>query len=186
MSRFNVTDLPLLGLKLIERQRSNDSRGSFSRLFCGEELAEAGWHKPIAQINHTHTTSVGTVRGMHYQRTPHAEMKLVSCVRGEVWDVAVDLRRGSGTFLHWRAERLSADNGLALLIPEGFAHGFQSLTDHVELLYCHSEAHASIAEGGIRPTDPRLSITWPLAISELSPRDDDHPLLTLEFAGLAP
>lgn len=185
MSRFNVTDLPLPGLKLIERQRLSDSRGSLSRLFCAEELAEAGWHKPVAQINKTQTTSVGTVRGLHYQRTPHTEMKLVSCLRGEVWDVAVDLRRGSSTFLHWRAERLSADNGRALLIPEGFAHGFQSLTDHVELLYCHSVAHASTAEGGIRPTDPLLSITWPLAISELSARDGDHPLLNLEFTGLA-
>ncbi len=184
MSRFNVTNLPLSGLKLIERQCLNDNRGSLSRLFCAEELAEAGWHKPIAQINHTHTTSVGTVRGMHYQRAPHAEMKLVSCIRGEVWDVAVDLRPGSGTFLHWRAERLSGENGLALLIPEGFAHGFQSLTEQVELLYCHSAAHAPTAEGGIRPTDPLLSITWPLAISELSARDANHPLLNLEFTGL--
>ena len=186
MSRFNISDLPLPGLKLIERQRLSDNRGSLSRLFCAEELAEAGWHTPVAQINHAQTTSVGTVRGMHYQRPPHAEMKLVSCIRGEVWDVAVDLRRSSGTFLHWRAARLSADNGLALLIPEGFAHGFQSLTDHVELLYCHSAAHASIAEGGIRPTDPLLSITWPIAISQLSARDGNHPLLNLEFTGLAP
>ena len=184
MSRFVVTDLPSPGLKLIQRQRLSDVRGSLSRLFCAEELAKAGWHKPIAQITHTHTTAVGTVRGIHYQHAPHAEMKLVSCIRGEVWDVAVDLRRGSETFLRWSAERLSADNGCALLIPEGFAHGFQSLTSDVELLYCHSAPHVSAAEGGIRPTDPLLSVTWPLAISELSTRDNTQALLNLEFVGL--
>ena len=105
-----------------------DARGFLSRLFCAEELRAAGWTGPIAQINHTHTARKGTVRGMHFQYPPHAEMKLVSCLRGEVWDVAVDIRAGSQTFLRWHAEILSADNGRALLIPQGFAHGFQALT----------------------------------------------------------
>lgn len=184
MNRFAVSDLPLEGLKLIERQRIGDSRGFLSRLFCAEELAAAGWVKPIVQINHTHTSLLGTVRGMHFQRPPHAEMKLVNCIRGEVWDVAVDLRTNSPTLLHWHAERLSADNGRALLIPEGFAHGFQALTDDVELLYCHSAAYNSSAEAGLNPLDARLAISWPLAISELSARDAAHPLIETGFEGV--
>lgn len=185
MSRFTITDLPLAGLKLVERQRLGDSRGFLARLFCAEELAAAGWLQPIAQINHTYTARRGTVRGMHFQLPPHAEMKLVTCLQGEVWDVAVDLRAGSPTFLHWHAERLSADNGRALLIPEGFAHGFQTLTDGVELLYCHSAAYASSAEGGVNPQDERLGITWALAIAELSARDAAHPMLEGKFEGVA-
>lgn len=184
MSRFTVTDLPLAGLKRVQRQCLGDSRGFLSRLFCAAELATAGWAKPMAQINHTYTAKQGTVRGMHFQRQPHAEMKLVSCIRGEVWDAVVDLRVGSPTLLSWHAERLSAENGCALLIPEGFAHGFQALTDAVELLYCHSAAYAAQAEVGLCPTDPRLAIAWPLAITELSARDARHPLITSDFEGV--
>lgn len=184
MSRFTVTDLPLAGLKRVQRQRLGDNRGFLARLFCTEELASAGWGKPITQINHTYTAKQGTVRGMHFQQPPYAEMKLVSCIRGEVWDVAVDLRVGSPTFLRWHAERLSAENSCALLIPEGFAHGFQALTDDVELLYCHSEAYVAHAEGGLNPVDPRLGIAWPLAIAELSARDAGHALITSDFEGV--
>jgi dTDP-4-dehydrorhamnose 3,5-epimerase len=184
VSRFSVTDLPLAGLKRVQRLRLSDPRGFFARLFCAEELATAGWLKPIAQINHTCTAKQGTVRGMHFQYSPHAEMKLVSCIRGEVWDVAIDVRAGSPTFLQWHAERLSAENAYALLLPEGFAHGFQALTDDVELLYCHSQAYAAQAEGGLNPTDSRLAIPWPLTIAELSARDAAHPLITANFKGV--
>jgi dTDP-4-dehydrorhamnose 3,5-epimerase len=186
LSRFTVTDLPLAGLKRIERQRLGDSRGFLSRLFCAEELAAVGWCKPIAQINHTYTAQCGTVRGMHYQHSPHAEMKLVSCIQGEVWDVAVDLRAGCPTFLHWHAEILSADNNRALLIPEGFAHGFQTLSDDVTLLYCHTAAYSPKAEAALNAQDPRLAITWPLAITELSLRDAKHPLIDTRFKGVSP
>lgn len=186
MGRLTVTDLPLTGLKLVERQRLGDERGFLSRLFCAEELSAAGWEKPIAQINHTRTSRCGTVRGMHFQYPPYAEMKLVSCIRGEAWDVAVDLRRGSTTFLHWYAEHLSADNCRALLIPEGFAHGFQSLTDDVEMLYCHSAAYVAAAEAGLNPKDAFLAIPWPLPITELSTRDNQHPMLKKEYSGVAP
>lgn len=155
-------------------------------MFCTVELAAAGWHRPIAQINHTLTLTRGTVRGLHYQHPPYAEIKLVSCIRGDVWDVAVDLRRDSPTFLRWHAERLSADNGVALLIPEGFAHGFQALSDNVELLYCHSAPHHAPAEGGLNPADPLLRITWPLPMVNLSVRDAAHPLLNGYFQGLEP
>jgi dTDP-4-dehydrorhamnose 3,5-epimerase len=185
MSRFTVETLPLAGLRAVTRQRVGDNRGFLSRIFCADELAEAGWAKPIAQINHTFTARRGTVRGMHFQRPPNAEMKLVTCLKGEIWDVAVDLRSGSPTFLQWHAETLSAENGRALLLPEGFAHGFQALTDEVELLYCHSAAYVPAAEGGLNPRDRRLAIEWPLPISEMSNRDTQHPVLDEEFAGVA-
>jgi dTDP-4-dehydrorhamnose 3,5-epimerase len=184
VNRFTVTDLPLGGLKRLERQRLDDSRGFLSRLFCAEELAEAGWHKPIAQINHTFTAKRGTVRGMHYQRPPHAEMKLLTCIQGDVWDVAVDLRAWSPTFLHWHAETLSADNHRALLIPEGFAHGFQALSDDAMLLYCHSAAHSPDAEAALNAQDPALAIKWPYPITELSSRDARHPLIDTQFEGV--
>ena len=184
MSRLKITELSLEGLKAVERRSLGDSRGSLSRLFCSEELVIAGWKKPIAQINHTVTTEKGTVRGMHFQRPPHAEMKLVICLRGRVWDVAVDLRRGSGTALHWHAEELSADKKKALLIPEGFAHGFQALTDDVELLYCHSAAFQDDAQGGLNPRDPVLAITWPLEISVISDADDQRPFIEAGFSGI--
>jgi dTDP-4-dehydrorhamnose 3,5-epimerase len=184
VSRFSITDLPLAGLKLIERQRIGDRRGFLSRLFCAEELAAASWHKPIAQINHTHTALRGTVRGMHYQHPPHAEMKLVTCIQGEVWDVVVDLRAGSPTFMSCHAEILSADNNRALLIPEGFAHGFQALSDNVSLLYCHSAAHSPNAEATLNVKDPSLAINWPLVIIELSLRDATPPLMGTTFEGV--
>ena len=184
MSRFTITDTPIAGLKIVERQQLGDSRGCFSRLFCAEELAAAGWKKPIVQINHTLTQKQGTIRGMHYQCSPHLEMKMVNCIRGEVWDVAVDVRTNSPTFLQWYAERLSAVNGRALLIPEGFAHGFQALTDDAELLYCHSAAYAAEVEAGLNPRDARLAIAWPLAITELSPRDAGQMLIATSFEGV--
>jgi dTDP-4-dehydrorhamnose 3,5-epimerase len=138
MARFTVEATPLSGLKLIQRQKLEDSRGFFSRFFCAEELANAGFAQPVAQMNHTLTRRRGSVRGLHFQYPPHAEDKLVSCLHGEIFDVAIDIRRDSPTFLHWHAEKLSAENGRSLLIPKGFAHGFQALTDDAELLYVHS------------------------------------------------
>ena len=185
MNPLVVSDLSLAGLKKIERRPFGDLRGAFARLFCAETLREAGWSGPVAQINHSHTAREGTVRGLHFQHPPHAEIKLVSCIRGAVWDVGVDLRRGSPTFLKWHAERLSAENGCAILIPQGFAHGFQTVSDDVELLYCHSTAYEPAAEGGLDPRDPLVAIRWPLPIAELSERDARHPALDEAFAGLA-
>lgn len=181
MRRFTVTNLPLAGLRRVERQRLGDHRGFLARLFCAEELAAAGWVAPVVQINHSYTARQGTVRGMHFQRPPHAEMKLVSCIRGEVWDVAIDVRTGSSTFLQWHAERLSAVNGCALLIPAGFAHGFQTLCDDVELLYCHSAAYAPANEAGLNPLDTCLAIAWPLPVGALSARDAGHPSVDAAF-----
>lgn len=175
MSRFDIVDLPLQGLKRVRRKPVGDDRGSLSRLFCADELADAGWSTSIEQINLTRTMARGTVRGLHYQANPYAEMKLVSCLQGEIWDVAVDMRPNSSTYLRWHAERLSPENGQALLIPEGFAHGFQALTDNVEMLYCHSHAYMPSAERGLNVRDTGLAILWPIEITLLSERDAALP-----------
>ena len=185
MNRFQIFDTPLTGLKVIERKRLSDSRGFLSRLFCADELRETGWQLPIAQINHTLTRRPGAVRGLHFQHPPYAEFKLVSCIRGKVWDLALDLRRGSPTFLQWYAEILSPENGRALLIPEGFAHGFQTLDADCELIYFHSCAYNPGSEGAIHPKDPRVGVAWPREITEISDRDQGHPLLASEFQGIS-
>ena len=184
MNKLEVRETPLPGLKIVDRLRIGDERGFLQRCFCSSELSSVGWRKPVAQANVTRTELRGTVRGLHYQHQPHAEMKLVSCLSGTVWDVALDLRKGSPTFLRWHAEELSEENGRALLIPEGFAHGFQSLCDGVEMLYFHSAAHHAESEGGVSPLDPQLGITWPEKITLLSDRDKTHPFLSETFAGV--
>ena len=166
MKRFTLDELPLPGLHRVQRQRLGDSRGFLARLFCAEELAGAGWVGPIAQINHTCTELRGTVRGLHYQRAPHAETKLVSCIRGEVFDVAVDLRPESPSYLRWHGEVLSAENGCALLMPSGFAHGFQAMSDGVDLIYCHSAAYVAEAEAGLHEHDQHGAAQNPTEIHE--------------------
>jgi dTDP-4-dehydrorhamnose 3,5-epimerase len=182
--RFHTTQLPLQGLTLIERRPIGDARGFLERVFCADTFTALGVTEPIAQINRTLTTQCGTVRGMHYQNQPHAEIKLVSCLRGKVFDVAIDLRAGSPTFLCWHGEILSEANHHSLLIPEGFAHGFQTLVDDCELLYFHSKNYAPKSEAGICPTDPQIKITWPLPIAELSQRDAGHGLLSKNYEGI--
>ncbi|MHC1696709.1 MAG: dTDP-4-dehydrorhamnose 3,5-epimerase family protein [Geobacteraceae bacterium] len=186
MSRsiFIITDTPLAGLKVLHRKPVEDSRGYFCRVFCSEELSQVGMNKPIAQINQTLTRNAGAVRGLHFQYPPHAETKIVSCLKGEIFDVAVDLRQGSPTLLHWHAEILTDMNFKSLLIPEGFAHGFQSLTDDCELLYLHSELFYPEFEGALNIADPRIAIQWPLAITEISDRDRQHPLIGSNFQGI--
>ena len=174
------------GVVIVERSPLTDSRGSFSRLFCAQELKEIVGSRSIVQINLSETKAVGAIRGLHYQRYPHAEMKMVSCLKGRVWDVAVDLRAGSQTFLKWHAEELSPENSRMLVIPEGCAHGFQVLEPNTQLLYLHTAFYSAAAEGGVQPTDPKLRVLWPLSISEVSDRDQTHPLLTDEFVGLTP
>jgi len=184
MAAFEFSATPIAGLALVQRSRVEDSRGFFSRVYCVEEFDTAGIHRPIAQINHTLTRRRGAVRGMHFQRPPHAEIKLVTCLRGEVFDVVVDLRRKSPTFLGWHGAVLSAANQHSLLIPEGCAHGFQTLTEDCELVYLHTAAYHPAAEGALNPADPRLAIAWPLEITEMSDRDRGHPMLAAQFEGI--
>ena len=184
MSALHYTPTKLAGVVQVRRQIHADTRGSFARLFCADELAAVGWTGPVAQVNHSVNTARGTVRGLHYQLAPWAEMKLVSCVRGRVWDVAVDLRRDSPTFLHWFAQELSAQSGGALLVPQGCAHGYQALSDDAEIVYCHSMPFAPQAQAGVHPSDQRLAIDWPLPVQGLSQRDAEWPVLADDFAGV--
>jgi dTDP-4-dehydrorhamnose 3,5-epimerase len=173
------------GVSVVTNQPVSDQRGSFSRFFCRNELVSIIGEREVVQINHSRTSMVGAIRGLHYQRPPHAEMKLVRCIRGRVWDVAVDLRAGSPTFLHWHAEELTPDNARMLVIPEGCAHGFQVLEAESELLYLHTAYYTPTAEGGLHHDEPRLGITWPLPVADLSARDRHHPLLNADYSGMS-
>lgn len=182
--RFDLIPQLLAGLHLLQRKPLADARGYLQRLFCAEELAGLGWTQPVAQVNHTYTLRKGSVRGLHLQLPPHAEMKLISCLRGEVWDVAVDLRKNSPTFLQWHAEILSAENQRSYLIPAGFAHGFQTLSDEVEMLYCHSQPYVPSCEMGLHVLDDSLAIKWPFAITEMSDKDRQWTRLDGSFQGV--
>jgi len=182
---MNILATPILGLMVAETMPNVDVRGAFGRLYCEQELNALIGHRTIVQINHSRTANIGAVRGMHFQRYPHAEMKLVRCLKGRVWDVNVDLRHGSPTFLLWHAEELTPNNGRMMVIPEGFAHGFQVLEPDSELLYLHTAPYTPSAEDGLRYDDPRLAITWPLNVTDLSERDASHPLIDQDFQRLS-
>lgn len=183
-SRFDISETRLPGLRVLQRKPIGDSRGYFERLFCVDELVSLIQARQIVQINHTLTKHCGTVRGLHFQHPPHAELKFVSCLRGEVFDVAVDLRHDSPTFLQWHAEILSEDSHKTLVIPEGFAHGFQTLTDDCEMLYFHTAAYNAEAEDGLNALDPRLSVEWPLPVHGASSRDAAYPFIDDKFSGV--
>lgn len=184
MSRFDFIPTPLSDLLLAQRKVTEDHRGFLSRFYCAEEFHAAGVTKPIAQINHSMTRLKGAVRGLHFQYPPHAEIKIVSCLKGEIFDVAVDLRRGSTTFLQWHGEILSTANRKSMLIPEGFAHGFQTLTEDCELIYLHTAAYCPEAEGALNVTDPKLNIVWPQRLGDISDRDRKHPFIDQDFQGV--
>ncbi len=181
---MNILDTPLAGLTIVRSTPHVDARGAFTRFYCGRELRPVLGHREVVQINCSRTGRTGAVRGMHFQHPPHAEMKMIRCLRGRVWDVAVDLRKASATFLHWHAEELEEGDAKMVVLPEGFAHGFQALEPDSELLYLHTEFYHPPAESGLRHDDPRLSITWPLPPQDLSARDQSHPLLGADFAGV--
>lgn len=184
MSNFIIHETPLLNLKIIEHQPSIDERGFFSRLFCQKKLNHLIEKKTILQINRTLTRKKGTVRGLHFQHSPYSETKIVSCLKGKVWDVAVDLRKGSPTFLYYHAELLTEDNHKSYLIPEGFAHGFQTLTSDCEMIYFHTADYNKDLEGVINAVDPMIGINWPQPITQRSERDNNCYMLTESFKGL--
>ncbi len=180
---LNLRPTPIAGLMVVESVPKIDERGSFRRLYCTDELSDLLEGRVVVQVNQSSTRIAGTVRGLHYQVPPHAEMKVVRCLRGRVWDVAVDLRAASPTFLRWHAEELSPENGRAFMIPEGFAHGFQTLTPDCDMLYLHTAAYVSVSEAGVHCEDSRLAVRWPLPINELSVRDQHLPTLSDNFEG---
>jgi dTDP-4-dehydrorhamnose 3,5-epimerase len=184
-NRFDFEPTAIAGLYVVQRKSTQDQRGFFSRFFCADEFREIGMLKPIVQINSSYTKKKGAARGLHFQYPPYAEIKIVSCIKGEIFDVAVDLRKGSPTFLQWHGEVLSAANWRTLLIPEGFAHGFQTLTECCELIYLHSASFHPESEGALHIADPKLNIAWPLALTELSERDNAHAFIGPDFWGIA-
>lgn len=184
-ARFDILPTPLSGCIVVRRRPIIDERGAFERVFCAEDLAPHLGSTAIVQINRSLSRTPGTVRGLHWQNPPHAEVKIVTCLSGAVFDVAVDLRRGSPTFLRWYGRVLSAAEPESLVVPEGFAHGFQVLEPDSVLLYSHSAAHAPPAEAGLDACDPRLGIAWPLPVAQRSSRDAALPGID-GFEGVEP
>lgn len=182
---MKICESPIAGVWIAESSAHQDNRGAFSRLFCAEEERSILGDRRIVQINHSLTHAVGAIRGLHYQKPPQAEMKIVRCLAGGVLDVAVDLRKGSPTFLKWTAVELTPANRLAIVIPEGCAHGFQVLEESSELLYLHTAFYAPVAEGAVRFDDPAIGIDWPLPPTDLSARDLSHSYLDKRFEGIS-
>lgn len=181
---MKISPTPLAGLHIIQHTPNADARGTFTRLFCEQELAPIRRGLHFTQINLSQTQGRGSLRGLHYQVPPAAEAKIIRCLHGRVYDVAVDLRAGSPTFLHWHGVELSDANDMAFFVPEGFAHGFQTLTDAAHLLYMHTAPWTPECEAGLRFNDPRLAIHWPLPITEVSTRDRNHVLIDSGFHGV--
>jgi dTDP-4-dehydrorhamnose 3,5-epimerase len=182
---MKIYPTPMADLVVAESKAFKDERGAFARLFCEQELSSVIGRRKIVQINHSCTEAVGSVRGLHYQHAPHAEMKLVRCFKGKVWDVAVDLRPQSPSYKCWYAQELSPQNAHMMVIPEGFAHGFQVLEAGSELLYLHTALYKPDSEGGVRHDDPALGITWPLPVTDISARDSSHAFIDGSFRGIA-
>lgn len=184
-ARFEFHTTSLQGVWRVSRKPIVDDRGFFSRLYCAQEFAAIELAKPLAQINHSFSRQRGTVRGLHFQYPPHGESKVVTCVAGRIFDVVVDLRRGSPSFLQWFGTELSADNQESLVIPPGFAHGFQTLSDDAEIIYLVTAAYSAEAEGGVNPFDPAVGIRWPEVVTEISQRDAQRDMLNpAEYAGV--
>jgi dTDP-4-dehydrorhamnose 3,5-epimerase len=170
-------EIPLQGALLIGLERRQDERGHFARAFCAKEFADHGLETVFIQANLSMNAKVGIVRGMHFQRPPHEEVKLVRCIVGAIYDVIVDLREESPTYLQWFGAELSQENGLMMYVPRGFAHGYQSLTDGATAHYMVSAPYSPSSEGGLRHDDPAIGIKWPGPVLDMSPKDRSWPLL---------
>lgn len=169
---------------IVDPSPLQDERGMFLRTYCKKEFEAIGFHGEWVQMNHSISYNKGTIRGMHFQKPPFGEVKMVKCIQGAIIDVIVDLRKDSPTFLQWTGIELNAVNKRMLFIPAGFAHGFQTLTDNTELIYHHSHFFTPEAEAGLLYNDPKLGINWPVALSSISDRDLSHPIINQEFKGI--
>ncbi len=181
---MNFIETPIAGAYVIDLECFEDERGIFTRTFCQKEFEAVGFHKQIVQINHSATIQKGTIRGIHYQLPPACETKIVRCIQGKVFDVMVDLRKNSATFMQWYGVELSKDNQRMAFIPDGFAHGFQALTGNSELIYLSSEFYNLEYERGLRFNDPALAIEWPLPVTVISTKDKKHPFIDHNFKGV--
>ena len=168
---MKFTETELAGVCLIELELLQDERGSFARSFCQKELAEIDVDFNITQANISYSSRAGTIRGMHFQEHPFAESKIVRCTSGAIFDVAIDLRSTSETYCNWYGVEINAENRLALLVPPGCAHGFQTLSDSAEVHYLMSESYKAEAAAGVRFNDPVFGIQWPLPVASISDRD---------------
>ncbi len=177
-------DTPLAGAKLIELEKRGDERGFFARVFCEREFAAAGLETRFVNINNSLSSREGTLRGLHYQLGAAAEVKVVRCVRGALWDAIVDLRPGSPSFGRWFGETLTADNRLMMYVPRGFAHAILTLAPDTEAFYLVSAHYAPEAERGVRWNDPRFGIVWPIAPQEISTKDANWPDFDPAFHGI--
>lgn len=173
------------GVKIFERQPHADHRGTFGRVFPPGRLEGSGLSGGLHQVNLSSSPEAGTLRGLHYQLSNSPEFKLVTCISGEIWDVVLDLRTGSPTFLQWDAYTLSGTNLKSLLVPPGCAHGFQTVRSGVEMIYCHSAPYEQAASHGVNPFDPALGIRWPLPVSRIAADDELRPLLGPAFEGVS-
>jgi dTDP-4-dehydrorhamnose 3,5-epimerase len=171
----NISRLTLQDAWLIESERICDERGFFSRIWCRDEFVDAGLPTEFVQASQSNTRRKGSIRGMHFQFPPSKEGKLIRCVNGAIYDVVVDVRPDSRSFLQYQAVELSADNGAAVFIPSGFAHGFQTLTDSVDVFYEMTDVYRPDLAGGFRYNDPAIDIHWPLDVTVLSRRDSSYP-----------
>lgn len=180
--KFHPTTLE--GAFSISLEPFQDERGLFARTFCQREFAEIGHEKEFVQFNHSLNTHKGTIRGLHYQRPPFAEIKLIRCIKGAVYDVLVDVRQESPTYLQHYGIELSAENMKMIYIPEGFAHGFQTLEDETSLIYHHTAFYTPGVESGLKFDDPTLGIKWPLPPSVISDKDQKYPSIDQAFTGL--
>jgi len=181
---MKFTENPLKGSYTIELSPFSDERGWFARTFGKDEFLQIGHTKEWVQLNHSVTYKKGTIRGMHFQLPPFSEIKMLRCIAGCIYDVIIDIRSGSPTFLQWFGVELSAENKKMLYIPEGFAHGFQAIADNCELIYHHTAFYTPGAEGGIQYNDPLVNINWPLPVTVISDRDQNHPPLNKSFKGI--
>ncbi|MFP5040095.1 dTDP-4-dehydrorhamnose 3,5-epimerase [Parasediminibacterium sp. JCM 36343] len=171
---MDFNELAIDGVFSIQLKPLGDARGWFARTFCKDIFAEHGLNGDWQQMNHSFTAQKGTIRGMHFQYPPHQEIKMVRCIAGAVYDVIIDLREGSPTFLQYVGLELSAANTKMIYIPKGFAHGFQTISENAELVYQHSAEYNPKAEGGIRFDDPAVGIVWPLPVADTSEKDKQH------------
>jgi dTDP-4-dehydrorhamnose 3,5-epimerase len=184
MNKFNIINETLNGLKLVETKPIKDERGFFQRLLCNDDFKEIGLEKSIVNINHSKTLGKGSIRGLHFQYQPASEVKIVKCIKGSIYDVAIDIREDSPTFLHYYGTELSETNNRMLYIPEGFAHGFQTLTDDAEIIYFVTNYYSSELESGLNPFDNKINIKWPLKCKNISKKDKNAKMVDNNFSGV--
>lgn len=177
-------ETPLAGAFVIKLEPFQDERGLFARTFCQKKFEQIGHTENFVQFNHSMTVAKGCIRGMHFQKPPFAEIKLIRCIKGKVWDVIVDIRQNSMTFLKWFGVELSAENQKMIYIPKGFAHGFQTLEPNTELIYHHTAFYTPSAEGGLKYDDPKLKINWKLTPEQLSKKDQEYNYINENFKGI--